>query len=140
MLILRLCKSVRRERDGNVHAHESKGISTSSQTGSTQDAQSWHKLYCVCFLQPAAGASLTCSALTLHNASFTCLPPTAMQENRGNKIICWDANAIKSSSFQLQMRVETAWKTKQMSRSFFLPSTIFTTNFQLLKNIMKQHA
>lgn len=39
-LKLRLCKSVRSERDVNEHVHESKGILTSSRTGSTQDAQS----------------------------------------------------------------------------------------------------
>lgn len=106
MIRLLVCKSVNSERDVNVHVHETQGILTSSQTGSRQDASSWHKLYCVRFLWTAAGASLTrsrCMTLLLHAASFEKMP---CERKRGNKNLCWDVNAIKFCSFELQMRVE----------------------------------
>lgn len=76
-------------------ALESKEILTSSLTGSGQDAESWHKLYCVCFLRSTAGARPT-----RWSAFSPCDTITG--------------NILSKLDFHLHMRVESVRKRKHV--------------------------
>lgn len=141
-LSLRVCKCVSSERDVNVHVHASKGILTSSRTGSMQDAQSWHKLYCVCFLRPLQvhlwhAQHSCCNTLLLHTSSCEKLP--YVRKKRGNKTFV--GMQMQLNPPHLNCREETGWKTKQMSYYYyFLPLIIFTTNCNYKKKKVQHHS